>query len=94
MSNSAWGLPVAVATTVPASSTVAETVTPLVAYVFTVSRSRELSTSGMMVRFFTPELSTGSSHTGCQMPEEEVYMIPPGYKGCLPRGSPALSSGL
>ena len=55
------------------------TVTPLVARVLTVRRSRALSTSGTICKFSMPEASTGSSQAGCQSPEVDVYMIPPGF---------------
>ena len=32
--------------------------------------------------------ATGSSHTVCQMPEVEVYMMLPDVSDCLPRGLP------
>ncbi len=73
-----FGVPLAVCRAVALLRTVADTVTPLLAYVLTVSRSRELSISGTITRFWTPALPTGSSHAGCQIPLEDVYMIPPG----------------
>src|ERR1051325_3330538 len=58
-----------------------------------VTRSFCVSMSGMSLRAATLVAGTGSSHTGCQIPLHEVYMIPPGYSVCLPRGMPAASVG-
>ena len=78
MSISAPGLLLVVLSTVVLSSTRADIVMPLAAAVFTVSFNREASTSGTITKLCTPAGATGSSHTGCQIPLEDVYMIPPG----------------
>ncbi len=40
--------------------------------------SRALSMSGTILKSLTLVAGTGSSHTGCQRPLEDVYMMPPG----------------
>src|SRR5438270_9257109 len=87
MSSSTPGAPVTVLIGTPEFNAVAETVTPLLERVETVRRKREFAVSGMICKSLMPAGSIGSSQTGCQMPLEEVYMMPPGKSVCLPRGS-------
>src|SRR5262245_28346318 len=70
------------------------TVSPFVGPEIVVARlSRLLSMSGTRRNVARFVAGTGSIQTGCQMPLHEVYMMPPGERVCLPRGSPAASVG-
>ncbi|WP_460495140.1 hypothetical protein [Dactylosporangium cerinum] len=41
------------------------------------------------------DVGVGSIHTVCQIPDDGVYMMPPGLRTCLPRAmlSPGVSDG-